>query len=91
MYKLLRIISRKLEANNKYNKIIHYEDFVMTISETEVPIRIVATTCGCNKKNKRKVMYQSTDIISAEIEACERLLKYASDEADNKTIESEIA
>jgi hypothetical protein len=72
----------------------------MNISETEAPIKIVAKTCGC-KKNKT-VTYQfidsyhslcldKKDLIFAELEACERLLKYASDEADKKTIESETA
>jgi len=73
----------------------------MNISETEVPIKIVAKTCGC-KKNKRTVTYQfidsyhslcldKKDLIFAELEACERLLKYVSDEGDKKTIESETA
>ena len=74
----------------------------MNISESEVPINIVAKTCGCTEKNKRKVTYQVVDsyhslcldkkgIIYAELEACERLLKYASEERDKKTVESEIA
>ena len=73
----------------------------MNISETEVPIRILAKTCGCDKKNEKKVTYQfidsyhslcldKKDLILAELEACERLLKYAVDERDKKTAESEI-
>jgi hypothetical protein len=72
----------------------------MNISETEVPIKIVAKTCGC-KKNKRIVTYQlidsyhslcldKKDIIYAELEACERLLKYAVRDGDKNTVESEI-
>ena len=30
----------------------------MNISETEVPIRIVAKTCGCDEKNEKRVTYQ---------------------------------
>ena len=101
-YKLPRIIARKLESNNKYHNIIQCEAFGMNISESEVPIKIVAKTCGCREKNKRKVTYQfidsyhslcldKKDVIYAELEACERLLKYASDEGDKKTVESEIA
>jgi hypothetical protein len=71
----------------------------MNIPETEVSIKILAKTCGSSEK-KRKVTYQLIDsyhslsldkkeIIYAELEACERLLKYAS-EWDKKTIESEI-
>ena len=74
----------------------------MNISESEAPIKIIAKTCGCREKNKRKVTYQfidsyhslcldKKDIIYAELEACERLFRYASDEGDKKTVESEIA
>lgn len=34
---------------------------------------------------------EKKDIISAELEACQKLLKYAMDAADKKTIEKEIA
>jgi len=57
----------------------------MNISETEVPIRILAKTCGCDKKNEKRVTYQlidsyhslcldKKDLLYAELEACERLL-----------------
>ena len=73
----------------------------MNISETEVPIKIVAKTCGCREKNRRTVTYQfidsyhslcldKKDLIFAELEACERLLKYAVDEGDRNTAASEI-
>lgn len=72
----------------------------MNISETEVPIRILAKTCGSGKANRKRVTYQlidsyhslcldKKDLMYAELEACERLLKYAAD-ADKKTVESEI-
>jgi hypothetical protein len=72
----------------------------MNISETEVPIRILAKTCGCSEKNKKRVTYQlidsyhslcldKKDLMYAELEACERLLKYAT-HADKKIVESEI-
>ncbi|HYT03210.1 MAG TPA: hypothetical protein VEL70_09880 [Candidatus Acidoferrum sp.] len=74
----------------------------MNISETEAPIRVIAKTCGCRENNKRKVTYalvdsyhslclDKKDIIYAELEACEKLLKYTLEEDDKKTIESEIA
>ena len=73
----------------------------MNISNTESPVTILAKTCGCKEKNK-KVTYtfidsyhslclDKKDIISAEIEACNRLLKYTRDETDNEVIEEEIA
>ena len=60
---------------------------------------MVAKTCGA--KEKRKVTYaildsyhnlclDKKDIISAELEACERLLKYSTDPADKKAVEVEI-
>ena len=73
----------------------------MNMSNTESPVIILAKTCGCEEKNK-KVTYtfidsyhslclDKKDIISAEIEACNRLLKYTRDERDNEIIEKEIA
>lgn len=73
----------------------------MNISYTEEPLKIVAKTCGCKEKVK-KVTYSfidsyhslcidKKDIISAELEACERLLKYAVDKDDRETINKEIA
>ena len=73
----------------------------MNICETEVPIKILAKTCGCREKNRRTVTYQfidcyhslcldKKDLIFAELEACERLLKYALEEVDKDTVESEM-
>jgi hypothetical protein len=73
----------------------------MNISNTESPVIILAKTCGCKEKNM-KVTYSfidsyhslcldKKDIISAEIEACNRLLKYTRDERGNEVIEKEIA
>jgi hypothetical protein len=74
----------------------------VNISGTEVPVRVIAKTCNCKGDNKKKVAYSfvdsyhslcldKKDIIYAELEACETLLKYAADQADRKTIESEIS
>ena len=73
----------------------------MNMSNTESPVIILAKTCGCKEKNM-KVTYtfidsyhslclDKKDIISAEIEACNRLSKYTRDERDNEVIEREIA
>lgn len=73
----------------------------MNMSNTESPVIILAKTCGCKEKNM-KVTYtfidsyhslclDKKDIISAEIEACNRLSKYTRDELDKKVIEREIA
>jgi hypothetical protein len=71
----------------------------MNIAETEVRSMIIAKTCGC--KDSRKVAYTFTDqyhslcldkrdVIMAEMDACERLLKYAQDETDRCVVEKEI-
>ena len=81
----------------------------MNIAESEEPIKVVAKTCYCckDKSNNtgRKVTYSfvddyhnlcldKKDIISAELQACERLLKYCcctTDEIDKKIIKTEIS
>lgn len=73
----------------------------MNITESEDPYEITAKTCGC-KDNDRKVIYSfvesfhnlskdKKDIIISEIEACERLKKYARDDLDKQVIEAEIS
>ena len=73
----------------------------MNISDSESPVRILAKTCGCKGRNM-KVTYSiidayhslcldKIDIISAEIEACQRLTKYTVDEKDKLFIETELA
>lgn len=63
---------------------------------------ITARTCGCREKNRQKVTYAFSQefhslcmdkkyIIQAEIEACERLLKYAINDSETAIIEKEIA
>ena len=63
---------------------------------------ITARTCGYREKNRQKVTYAFSQefhslcmdkkyIIQAEIEACERLLKYAINDSERAIIEKEIA
>jgi hypothetical protein len=72
----------------------------VNIANMEESVKIVAKTCGCKEKQK-KVTYSfidethglcidKKDIISAELEACERLLKYTAEKADEQTIKKEI-
>ena len=72
----------------------------MNIAESENPFVIEAKTCGC--KDKRNVTYSfigsshslcidRRDIILAQIQACERLLKYVKDETELAAVEKEIA
>jgi hypothetical protein len=73
----------------------------VNIANMEESVKIVAKTCGCKEKQK-KVTYSfidethglcidKKDIIYAELEACERLLKYTAEKADEQTIKKEIA
>jgi hypothetical protein len=73
----------------------------MNIANIEEPLKVVAKTCNCKEKDK-KVTYSfiddshglcidKKDIISAELEACEHLLKYTVDKVDEEIIKNEIA
>jgi hypothetical protein len=73
----------------------------MNVVETEVDPEIIAKTCNCLEKD-RKVTYlflnsyhslckDKRDILSNELVACERLLKYSKDPIDKEIIEREIA
>ena len=72
----------------------------MNIAQTENPFVIEAKTCGC--KNKKNITYSfiesshslcidRREIILAQIQACERLLKYVKEEIDLRIIEKEIS
>ena len=72
----------------------------MNIANTETPSVMIARTCSC-KARIRKVTYafvdqyyticlDKKDILQAELEACEKLLRYSRDETDRCAIESEI-
>jgi hypothetical protein len=72
----------------------------MNIAQTENPFVIEAKTCGC--KNKKNITYSfiesshslcidRREIILAQIQACERLLKYVKEEMDLRIIKKEIS
>jgi hypothetical protein len=74
----------------------------MNISLTEVPLSIIAKTCRCKDRKNKKVIYaladayhslclDKKDILLAELEACERLLKNTMDESDRASIETEVS
>ena len=71
----------------------------MNVADSESTVMIVAKTCGCTEK--RKISYafsqgyhdlcvDKKDIISAQLEACERLLKYAPELNDKAALDREI-
>ncbi|HEY3094878.1 MAG TPA: hypothetical protein VGJ42_03865 [Nitrososphaera sp.] len=72
----------------------------MNIITAEYDSPVMAKTCGC-KSNKRKVTYSflneshslcldRKDLITAQLEACNKLIKYATDEEDRNAVEKEI-
>jgi hypothetical protein len=72
----------------------------MNIITEEYDSPVMAKTCGC-KSNKRKVTYSflsdshslcldKKDLIAAQLEACNKLAKYATDEDDKNAVEKEI-
>jgi hypothetical protein len=70
----------------------------MNIVKTEQPFLIEAKSSGYYKKSisynfiesAHSLGFNKIDIISAQIQACERLLKYTKDEIDITVIEKEI-
>jgi hypothetical protein len=72
---------------------------IMNIASAETSVIVVAKTCGCTEN--RRVSYTinqgyhdlclgKKEIVSAQLEACERLLKYASERSDRVALEQEI-
>ena len=74
----------------------------MNIPDIEAPLDIVAKTCGSEKhRRSKKIIYSivdqyhsvyldKIDIVTAELAACERLLRNTTDELDRKIVEIEI-
>jgi hypothetical protein len=73
----------------------------MNIITEEYDSPVMAKTCGC-KSNRRKVTYSISseshalcldrkDLINAQLDACNKLVKYATDEDDRKAVEREIS
>lgn len=71
----------------------------MNIGDPETLVMMIAKTCG--RSEKRKVSYafvqgshslclDKKDILYAQLEGCERLLKYAADQNDRSALEQEI-
>ena len=73
----------------------------MNIANLESSSRIVAKTCGCKEKsvkiaysfieNYHSLCLDKKDILIDEIQACERLLKYSTDETEKSAVIKEIS
>ena len=73
----------------------------MNIIESESPFLVEARTCGCKERGK-SVSYHfiesahslclgKGELLLAQIQACERLLKYIKDEEEITALKDEIA
>lgn len=73
----------------------------MNIIENETPFLVEARTCGC-KERGRSVSYhfiesshslclEKGELMLAQIQACERLLKYAKEEEEINVLNEEIS
>jgi hypothetical protein len=73
----------------------------MNLAQSEVDAVMMAKTCGCKEGGQRisyayvdsyhNLCFDKKDILGAEIQACERLLMYASSESERSVIEKEIS
>ena len=78
----------------------HCDIIVMNIIENEIPYLVEAKTCGCNERGKNVSYHfiESThglcmnkmELLSEQIQACERLLRYAKDIDENLLLKDEI-
>jgi len=74
----------------------------VNITDIEAPLNIIAKTCSCEKdRRSKKITYSivdqyhsvcldKIDIMTAELVACEGLLRHTTDEVDRKIVEIEI-
>ncbi|MBA2268915.1 MAG: hypothetical protein H0W19_11380 [Nitrosopumilus sp.] len=73
----------------------------MNIIENEIPYLVEAKTCGCNERGK-SVSYHfieashglcmdKVELMSAQIQACERLLKLAKEDGEIFLLRDEIS
>lgn len=73
----------------------------MNIIESEIPFLVEARTCGCKEKGKsvsyhfiessHSLCLEKGELLLAQIQACERLLKYAKDNEEIDVLKHEIS
>ena len=72
----------------------------MNIIESEIPYLVEARTCGCKERGKsvsyhflessHSLCLEKGELMLAQIQACERLLKYAKDQEEINVLYEEI-
>ena len=73
----------------------------MNIIENEIPYLVEARTCGCNERGKsvsyhfiessHALCMNKVELISGQIQACERLLKLAKEDGEIALLRDEIS
>jgi hypothetical protein len=73
----------------------------MNIIENEMPYLVEARTCGCNERGKsvsyhfiessHALCMDKVELISGQIQACERLLKLAKEDGEIALLRDEIS
>ncbi|HEU5120401.1 MAG TPA: hypothetical protein VFT71_05395 [Candidatus Nitrosocosmicus sp.] len=73
----------------------------MNIIESETPHLVEARTCGCKEKGKsvsyhfvessHNLCLEKGELMLGQIQACERLLKYAKEEEEINVLKQEIS
>jgi len=73
----------------------------MNIIENEIPYLVEARTCGCNERGKsvsyhfiessHALCMDKVELISGQIQACERLLKLAKEDGEIALLRDEIS
>lgn len=73
----------------------------MNIIESETPFLVEARTCGCKERGRtvsyhfiessHSVCLEKGELLLAQIQACERLLKYAKDNEEIDVLKHEIS
>ena len=73
----------------------------MNIIENEIPYLVEARTCGCNERGKsvsyhfiessHALCMNKVELISGQIQACERLLKLAKEDGEIVLLKDEIS
>ncbi len=73
----------------------------MNIIENEIPYLVEAKTCGCKERGKsisyrflessHNLCLEKGELMLAQIQACERLLKYAKDQEEIDVLNEEMA
>ena len=72
----------------------------MNIIENEIPYLVEAKTCGCKERGKsvsyhflessHNLCLEKGELMLAQIQACERLLKYAKDQEEIDVLNEEM-